>query len=89
MAAFKHFLPVCVCISLSRGLASSTSRIFEMSQKFTKKVYSNTVAIFWYMQGKAIITLYSNLILQKMQVKYSKIWILKKGTFIQRHLRTL
>ena len=70
---------------LSRRLASSPSRIFEVSLEFTRKVYQNTAAIFQYVPGKMIITRCSDLILHKIRVQYQKIWILKKVTFIQRH----
>ena len=35
---------------------------------------------------KTIITRCGDLILHKIPGKYQKIWIIKKGTFIQRHL---
>ena len=61
-------MPLFVWNILSRWLASSPWRIFEVSLEFTKKrEYRNTAAIFQYVPGKTIITRCSDLILHKIR----------------------
>ena len=71
-------MPVFVWNILSRRLASSPSRIFEVSLEFTKRGVWNTAAIFQYVPGKTIITRCSDLILHKIWVQYHRIWILRE-----------
>ena len=49
--------------------------------------FFDNLCLKYFVPGKTIVTRCSDLILHKIRVKYiNKIWILKKDTFIQRHL---